>query len=190
MRYELNDHEWAAIKPMLPNKPRGVPRVNDRRVLNGTSHQCGYSCESMSPRPRRLLKNSPRSFRPSEASAGIHNPCLNYCGNAGVMDSGIAPLTRPGMTAESFSSSSSLRSSPRKRGPREADRELAVCSPWIRACAGMNGCGCGSTQADSALGRPLAAFSAPRRRPSRSTPRSGRTEWRAPPVCGCRRGPD
>ena len=25
MRYELSDHEWAAIKPMLPNKPRGVP---------------------------------------------------------------------------------------------------------------------------------------------------------------------
>src|SRR5579872_1028990 len=25
----------VAIKPMLPNKPRGVPRVNDRRVLNG-----------------------------------------------------------------------------------------------------------------------------------------------------------
>jgi transposase len=35
MRYELADEEWAAIKPMLPNKPRGVPRVNDRRVLNG-----------------------------------------------------------------------------------------------------------------------------------------------------------
>jgi transposase len=35
MRYEINDHEWAAIKPFLPNKPRGVPRVNDRRVLNG-----------------------------------------------------------------------------------------------------------------------------------------------------------
>ena len=35
MRYELTDREWAAIKPMLPNKPRGVPRVNDRRVLNG-----------------------------------------------------------------------------------------------------------------------------------------------------------
>ena len=33
MRYELNDHEWSAIKSMLPNKPRGVPRVNDRRVL-------------------------------------------------------------------------------------------------------------------------------------------------------------
>jgi len=33
MRYELDDHEWAAIKPMLPNKPRGVPRVNDRREV-------------------------------------------------------------------------------------------------------------------------------------------------------------
>ena len=27
--------KWSAIKPMLPNKPRGVPRVNDRCVLNG-----------------------------------------------------------------------------------------------------------------------------------------------------------
>ncbi|MGY4280826.1 transposase [Bradyrhizobium sp. LM2.7] len=35
MHYELTDREWAAIKPMLPNKPRGVPRVNDRLVLNG-----------------------------------------------------------------------------------------------------------------------------------------------------------
>jgi transposase len=35
MRYELSDYEWTAINPMLPNKPRGVRRVNDRRVLNG-----------------------------------------------------------------------------------------------------------------------------------------------------------
>ena len=35
MRDELSDYEWTAIKPMLPNKPRGVRRVNDRRVLNG-----------------------------------------------------------------------------------------------------------------------------------------------------------
>jgi transposase len=27
MRDELNDFEWTAIKPMLPNKPRGVRRV-------------------------------------------------------------------------------------------------------------------------------------------------------------------
>ena len=35
MRYELSDCEWSVIMPMLPNEPRGVPRVNDRRVLNG-----------------------------------------------------------------------------------------------------------------------------------------------------------
>ncbi|ANI80116.1 hypothetical protein EP837_03734 (plasmid) [Sphingobium sp. EP60837] len=34
-RYELTDKEWLIIEPVLPNKPRGVPRVDDRRVLNG-----------------------------------------------------------------------------------------------------------------------------------------------------------
>jgi transposase len=33
-RYDLSDKEWAVIAPLLPNKPRGVPRVDDRRVLN------------------------------------------------------------------------------------------------------------------------------------------------------------
>ncbi len=35
-RYDLTDFEWRVIEPLLPNKPRGVPRVDDRRVLNGT----------------------------------------------------------------------------------------------------------------------------------------------------------
>jgi transposase len=34
-RYELTDFEWRIIRPLLPNKPRGVPRVVDRKVLNG-----------------------------------------------------------------------------------------------------------------------------------------------------------
>lgn len=34
-RYDLSDFEWRMIKPLLPNKPRGVPRVDDRRVMNG-----------------------------------------------------------------------------------------------------------------------------------------------------------
>lgn len=34
-RYELTDFEWSIIEPLLPNKPRGVPRVDDRKILNG-----------------------------------------------------------------------------------------------------------------------------------------------------------
>ena len=34
-RYDLTDFEWSIIEPLLPIKPRGVPRVNDRRVLSG-----------------------------------------------------------------------------------------------------------------------------------------------------------
>jgi len=34
-RFDLSDTEWAIVAPLLPNKPRGVPRVDDRRVVNG-----------------------------------------------------------------------------------------------------------------------------------------------------------
>mgnify|MGYP000996771987 CR=1 FL=1 len=31
-QYDLTDFEWRVIAPLLPNKPRGVPRVDGRRV--------------------------------------------------------------------------------------------------------------------------------------------------------------
>ena len=34
-RFDLSDFEWAVIQPLLPNKVRGVARVDDRRVING-----------------------------------------------------------------------------------------------------------------------------------------------------------
>jgi transposase len=34
-RYDLTDSKLSVTEPLLPNKPRGVPRANDRRVLNG-----------------------------------------------------------------------------------------------------------------------------------------------------------
>ena len=37
-RHDLTDAEWAIISPLLPNKPRGVPRVDDRRVIRGIFH--------------------------------------------------------------------------------------------------------------------------------------------------------
>jgi transposase len=33
-RFDLSDAEWRVISPLLPNKSRGVPRTDDRRVLN------------------------------------------------------------------------------------------------------------------------------------------------------------
>lgn len=34
-RYDLTDFAWSIICPLLPNKLRGMPRVDDQRVLNG-----------------------------------------------------------------------------------------------------------------------------------------------------------
>jgi transposase len=33
IRYDLTDFEWRVIEPPLPKKARGVPRVDDRRLL-------------------------------------------------------------------------------------------------------------------------------------------------------------
>jgi transposase len=66
MRYELADYEWIAIKPMLPNKPRGVPRVNDRRVASsGFSDQehPGVIC-------RRRLARTPLATTASSGGGG------------------------------------------------------------------------------------------------------------------------
>lgn len=60
-RFDLTDKEWAVIEPLLPNKPRGVPRVDDRRVLNGIFWvlRTGAPWEDMPPRygPRTTVYN-------------------------------------------------------------------------------------------------------------------------------------
>lgn len=34
----LDDRQWRRLAPLLPNKPRGVPRADDRRVIGGIIH--------------------------------------------------------------------------------------------------------------------------------------------------------
>jgi transposase len=55
-RYELTEFECKVVQPLLPNKPRGVPRVDDRRVLNGIFWVClsqiisGHTDDGVRPR--------------------------------------------------------------------------------------------------------------------------------------------
>jgi transposase len=34
----LSDEQWVRLMPLLPNKPRGMPRVDDRGVISGIVH--------------------------------------------------------------------------------------------------------------------------------------------------------
>ena len=34
----LTDAQFERLRPLLPNKPRGVARVDDRRVIDGIFH--------------------------------------------------------------------------------------------------------------------------------------------------------
>ena len=43
-RYDLMDFEWRVIEPLLPNKPRGVPRV-DAECLAETGYTFGNYIE-------------------------------------------------------------------------------------------------------------------------------------------------
>jgi len=40
-RCDLTDFERRVMEPLLPNEPRGAPRVDDRRSLNGIFWVCG-----------------------------------------------------------------------------------------------------------------------------------------------------
>ena len=37
-QFWLTEVQMARLRPLLPNKPRGVPRVDDRRVISGIVH--------------------------------------------------------------------------------------------------------------------------------------------------------
>jgi transposase len=73
MRYELTDFEWAAIRSFLPNKPRGIRRVDDRRVPNGIF----------------WVLRSGAPWRDLPETYGPHTTCYNRFGRwrqAGVWD--------------------------------------------------------------------------------------------------------
>jgi transposase len=72
-RFDLTDFEWSVIQPLLPNKPRGVAWVDDRRVLNGIFW--------------RLRTGAPWADIPERY--GLHTTCVNRLNpwrKAGIWD--------------------------------------------------------------------------------------------------------
>jgi transposase len=69
MRYELSNNEWSIIRVMLPTKPRDVPRVDDRCVLNGIFLGLAVWCP---PGVTLQPSTAPRttSYNPSFAGEG------------------------------------------------------------------------------------------------------------------------
>jgi hypothetical protein len=68
MRHELANLEWSAIKPFLPNKPRGVPRVNGQRECDWViSYLCRQSLPVWKGGEGRISVPSPPPPAPANA---------------------------------------------------------------------------------------------------------------------------
>jgi len=62
----LSDEQWARLQPLLPNKPRGVPRVDDRRVISGIVHVLQSGCR---------WKDAPAFYGPPKT---LYNRCVRW----------------------------------------------------------------------------------------------------------------
>jgi transposase len=80
-RFDLTDFEWSVIEPLLPNKSRGGPRVDDRRVLNGIFWRL---------RTGRTLGRHSRALR---SAHDLREP-LNRWRKAGVWDRLVAAVSK------------------------------------------------------------------------------------------------
>ncbi len=117
-RHELTDREWAIIQPLLPQKSRGVPRVDDRRVINGIlwRFRAGTPWRDVPERygPRTTLYNRFTRWRAagvwdrileaiSEAYDGdivmIDSSCVRVHQHGAAGKSGVPPRTTAGMAA-------------------------------------------------------------------------------------------
>ena len=87
MRYELTDNEWSVIKSMLPNKPRGVPRVTTAVSSTASSGCCarghhGETCRIILVRTLPAITASVRWRR-----AGVWAKIMNAL--AGAHDAAV-----------------------------------------------------------------------------------------------------
>ena len=60
-RHELTGFEGSVIQPLLPNKPRGVPRIDDRKVLDAI-RECADQREAGANIPPKKNRNGSFAF--------------------------------------------------------------------------------------------------------------------------------
>jgi len=66
--HELTDEEWASVAPLLPNKPPGVARVDDRPVINDL-------CQCSAPRePQAQLRLQSMALPPEKPGRALIQP--------------------------------------------------------------------------------------------------------------------
>jgi putative transposase len=128
-RFDLTDFEWSIIEPLLPNKVRGVARVDDRRVLNGIFW--------------RLRTGAPWADIPSRY--GPHTTCVNRFNRwrrAGVWDRLLDAVSKAYDGDIQMIDSSSIRvhqhgaQTPKKRWPIPLHGSLAGRPDDQDPCAG------------------------------------------------------
>lgn len=104
-RYDLTDFEWESIKPHLPNKPRGVPRVDDRRVLNGIFWcvRSGAPWADMPARyglPTTIYSRFNRWRKAGEWDRLMDAITKAYDGNVQMIDTSVVCVHQQGATAK------------------------------------------------------------------------------------------
>lgn len=78
-RFWLSDAQFARLQPLLPNKVRGVPRVDDRRVIGGIIHVL---------RSGLMWRDAPARYGPHKT---LYNRFVRWS-EAGVFDRIFAAL--------------------------------------------------------------------------------------------------
>jgi transposase len=75
----LTEAQFSRLQPLLPNKPRGVPRVDDRRVISGIIHII---------RGGLMWRDAPAAYGPHKT---LYNRFVRWS-RAGVFDRIFAAL--------------------------------------------------------------------------------------------------
>ncbi|MEM9429238.1 MAG: IS5 family transposase [Pseudomonadota bacterium] len=83
----LTKAQFACLEPLLPNKPRGVPRVDDRRVISGIVHVI---------RNGLMWKDAPPVYGPHKT---LYNRFVRWS-QAGVFDRIFAELATQSTAAD------------------------------------------------------------------------------------------